>query len=362
MSQRVLYVYDGKLTYTGIDAVVRRQLTALSDFPIDLVSRGEALLNHVSNHGSRLTWVNLFSWLPRNYYYPLQKRLISKRGARFAQARDYQFAISWPQRALACFGAASKRGIPCFLNHDTMHYSHAMKSPRRLIWPEYRRAELQAEYDLATKIMVPSEYSLSTFLEAGIAPEKLVVIGRGVDTTIFFPRNTAETRPFRMIFCGRVSERKGIRQILKAWRDAALPEAELLIVGSLDKEVQDLREHPQGKGVRFYGHQANPAPLMQGCDAQILLSRHEGMAKSLLEGAACGLATLATERCGFPLKDGVNGFLVDRKKPEQIVQAMRFLYENRDQCRQMGVAGHQEVESNYSWECFSKRFRAALGL
>lgn len=354
---RVLYVYDGKMTYMGIDAVVRRQLAALSDCSVDLVARGDADFDHVHSHGSRFTSANLISWLPRSFYYPAQKRLASRRGAQLLDGHD--FVISWPQRALASFTAAQKRGIPCFLNHDTMHFSRSMRADRRLFWPQYRRHELQAEYDLATKILVPSEYSLATFLKAGIAPEKLVVIGRGVDTKLFHPRIAEKERPFRLLFCGRVSERKGIRQIVEAWRSAALENAELVIIGSVAKDVEDLFPSPN---IRLCGYQANPAPLMQSCDAQIMLSRHEGMAKSLLEGAACGLATLATEHCGFPLQEGVNGFLLSRNDTQKTVDAIRFLHANRDRCLEMGTAGRSLIEADFSWESFSRRFRGALGL
>ena len=359
MPPEVLYVYDGKMTYTGIDAVVRRQLAALSDCSVDLVARGDANLPHVRSHGSRFTSANLVSWLPRSFYYPTQKRLASRRGARLL--KKHHLVVSWPQRALATFKAAHSRGIPCFLNHDTMHFSRSMRADRKLYWPQYRRHELQAEYDLATKILVPSEYSLSTFLKAGVDPAKLVVIGRGVDTELFQPKAAESGRPFRLLFCGRVSERKGIRQIIEAWKAAALPDAELVIIGTVAKDVEDLFNPPL-PNVRLCGYQANPAPLMQECDAQIMLSRHEGMAKSLLEGAACGLATLATEHCGFPLKDGINGFLLSRNDKSKTVEALRLLHTDRERCRQMGAAGRALIEAEFSWESFSRRFRAAVGL
>lgn len=359
---KVLYVYDGKMTHTGIDAVVRRQLEAMSGCTVDLVSRGNSGMGHVQSHGGRFTVANLLSWLPRGFYYPLQKRHASRRGAGLLKNNDYQFVVSWPQRALSAFTAARQRGIPCYLNHDTMHFGRSMRADRKLRWPQYRRHELQAEYDLATKILVPSQYSLGTFLAAGVPEEKLVVIGRGVDTALYHPLPPDPHRPFRLLFCGRVSERKGIRQVLDAWRAAALPNAELLVVGTVAKDVEDLLKSPQAPGVRFCGFQVDPAPLMQSCDAQILLSRHEGMAKSLLEGAACGLATLATEHCGFPMQDGINGLLLSRKEMDKTVEALRFLHGNRDQCRQMGMAGRQQIEASYSWESFAKRFRAAVGL
>ena len=360
---RALYVYDGKMLDVGIDAVVRRQLAALTalGWGVDLVARGRADVPGVEDHVSRYTVANLISWLPRRYYYPAQKRRISRRASRLLDGREYAAVISWPQRGLHAFRRARALSIPCVLNCDTVHFKMGRRADRTTHWPEFSISEMDEEYRLATRILAPSEFSRQTFLDAGVPPEKLSVIGRGVDTGRYRPAENAEpARPFRLVFCGRVSERKGIRQMIAAWRQAALEDAELWIIGEVADDVADFVRENSGPGISVFGFRHDAEMLLRQCDAQILLSRHEGMAKGLLEGAACGLATLATAHSGFPLREGMNGLAVGRKDIEDIARKLRLLYEDRELCRRMGRCAREQVVAEFSWERFAQRFTDAL--
>jgi glycosyltransferase involved in cell wall biosynthesis len=86
------------------------------------------------------------------------------------------------------------------------------------------------------------------------------------------------------------------------------------------------------------------------------------MAKSLLEGAACGLATIATIDCGFPLKEGINGFLVERTDVQGVANLLTMLQENPSRCAEIGENGRHTVVAKYSWAAFRKRFINALRL
>ena len=110
------------------------------------------------------------------------------------------------------------------------------------------------------------------------------------------------------------------------------------------------------------GFRSDLAQILPTCHAQILLSRNEGMAKSLLEGAACGLATIATIDCGFPLKEGNNGFLVERTDVQGVANLLNMLQENPSRCAEIGEKGRHTVVAEYSWAAFRKRFVNALKL
>ncbi|NBS52256.1 MAG: glycosyltransferase [Spartobacteria bacterium] len=365
MPPKVLYIYEGKLTHHGIDHVVRQQLRALVEngFQVDLVSRGDPHWDGITFRGRRWTIANALSWLPRSIYYPAQKRVFMAMGARLIRSGGYEKIISWRDRALSALRIGSRIGIPCYLNHDAMHWSHAAATgspPPR--WPALSRAEMDEEYRLANVILLPSENSKSTFLSHVADQEKLKVIGRGVDTERFSPSPAKKDSVFRLVFCGRACERKGIRQVVEAWNLANLPSAELLVVGDIDKNVEDLVSQNSDRNIRWMGFQRDLPDLFNTCDAQILLSRREGMAKSLLEGAACGLATIATIDCGFPMLDGINGFLVSRENTASVAENLRFLHQNHTQCASMGKSGRETVVAEYSWEKFRERFARAIGI
>ncbi|HEY5893008.1 MAG TPA: glycosyltransferase family 4 protein [Chthoniobacterales bacterium] len=369
MTPPVLYVYDGKMTKVGIDAVVRRQLAALTEeahLDVELVSRGRSHIPGVIDKPRYYSAANLISWLPRKIYYGARRRLHSIRGKNMVRRHDYSAVISWPQRALHVFREAKKRGIPTLLNCDIVHFATRLSKKRVFRWPEFSINEQNEEYELADAILVPSDYSRQTFLDFGIPAKKLVVIGRGVDTDLYCPAPDfdadvpKESRPFRVLFCGRVGERKGIRQVIDAWRAASIPNAELWVAGEVDPESEAFVHGVRDLNIRFRGFRRDLADLVPQCDVQILLSRMEGMTKSLLEGAACGLATIATVETGFPFEEGVNGFAVKRTDIETVAARLNLLANDRKRCREMGRRGRLAVLESYTWARFNERFLSAV--
>ena len=134
------------------------------------------------------------------------------------------------------------------------------------------------------------------------------------------------------------------------------------MIGQIDDNVADLVEETGESNIRWMGFRSDLAQILPTCQAQILLSRNEGMAKSLLEGAACGLATIATIDCGFPLKEGVNGFLVERTDVQGVANLLKMLQANPTRCAEIGEHGRHTVVAEYSWAAFRKRFVNALKL
>ena len=364
MPEKVLYIYEGKLTRHGIDAVVRQQLQALVELGlhVDLVSRGNPDISGVSFCGMKWTPANALSWLPRSIYYPAQKRFFMALGARLAKRGGYSKIISWRDRALQSFRIGTQLGASCYLNHDSMHWSRSTSTGAASRWPAFSREEMDEEYALANAILLPSENSRVSFQGHGIPNKKLCVIGRGVDTDTYQPSPETQRDIFRLVFCGRVGERKGIRQVVEAWKTAALQKAELLVIGQIDDDIADLVEETRESNIRWMGFRSDLAQILPTCQAQILLSRNEGMAKSLLEGAACRLATIATIDCGFPLNEGINGFLVERTDVQGVANLLNMLQANPSRCAEIGENGRQTVVAEYSWAAFRKRFIKALNL
>lgn len=281
-------------------------------------------------------------------------------GAHLAKRGGYSKIISWRDRALQSFRIGAKLGAVCYLNHDSMHWSRSKAANENPRWPAFSHKEMNEEFLLANTILLPSENSRASFHGSGISSEKICVIGRGVDTDIYKPSPPRQTDVFRLVFCGRVGERKGIRQVVAAWKTAALQNAELLVFGQVDHDVADLLEVTSKSNIRWMGFRSDLDQILPTCHAQILLSRNEGMAKSLLEGAACALATIATVDCGFPLKEGLNGFLVERTDVQGIANLISMLQKNPNRCAEIGGNGRLTVLKDYSWLAFRRRFANAL--
>lgn len=210
-----------------------------------------------------------------------------------------------------------------------------------------------AEFELADRIIVQSEYCLLSFVEEGFSPERLFVLPRAVDFGVYAPGPAKDGSVFRVLFVGMVSLRKGILDLLQAWRKLALPRGELWIVGKVDNEISPLlcsyRDDPS---IRFFGHAARGASdFYSQVDAFALPSIVEGSAKTNYEAMAAGLPVITTLNAGSVVRDGVDGFIVPIRDPDVLAEKIRFLFESPDVAEEMGRSARQRV-AEYSWDHF----------
>jgi glycosyltransferase involved in cell wall biosynthesis len=79
-------------------------------------------------------------------------------------------------------------------------------------------------------------------------------------------------------------------------------------------------------------------------------SRREGLPKSLLEAAACGLALVATDvpGCREVVIDGDNGFLVPPRDPVGLAGALECLERDPDLRARMGRRSRELVEEHFA--------------
>jgi glycosyltransferase involved in cell wall biosynthesis len=76
----------------------------------------------------------------------------------------------------------------------------------------------EAEYEAADVIAVPSTFVLKTFVNEGMALEKLRLSPYGVDLNRFYPCAQKNEREFRILFVGGITVRKGVNYLLEAFR------------------------------------------------------------------------------------------------------------------------------------------------
>lgn len=91
------------------------------------------------------------------------------------------------------------------------------------------------EYEICDKIVVPSNYSMNSFIDEGIKRNKLYKIPLIGKSTMLdlgeINKKTKKDNIFRVCAMGRLF-RKGTIYLLEAWSNLRLKNAELLIRGS----------------------------------------------------------------------------------------------------------------------------------
>lgn len=366
-SRRVLYIYGGKLRGRGLDEVVRQQVISLLDsgFDVDVIARGGFDEPRARFLGGKFTPGTLFSWAPSQFYNGVTHRWMAWRGLSLLKTNEYDAVIGWSRQSLSALKLANDWHIPFFLNVGNRHVDAPAHDDLRKGWPEFTSQEIIEEYQRADAIFVPSEYVKDSFVEQGIDETKLQVILRGIDTEAFTPDPELSMTPVRFLFCGRLSERKGIWELLEvwqqAWKDAKLPKAELWLVGGVPNENQQrLQEYLQSglkNSVKVLGQRKDVPDLMRQCHVQVLLSRHEGMAKSLVEGALSGLFTIATKDTGFPFEIASNASRkVDRTAHESLVKLFQEVAENLAPLRAKALKQRASFTEAFSHQAFRARF------
>ena len=110
----------------------------------------------------------------------------------------------------------------------------------RYMRPEQKRREME----LADLVLVPGSFVADTV--RAFHPEKKIAIAPyGVDTEFWCPSPVQPaSRRLRFLYAGQLSIRKGIPDLLKAWSKAAVPDAELYLVGSWHLAAEKRRDLP----------------------------------------------------------------------------------------------------------------------
>jgi glycosyltransferase involved in cell wall biosynthesis len=362
---KILYVFNGKMRSgaMGLDLVAHQQVLALADagHHVTLVSRGKIRHPNVQNVSLRWTPANLLSFLPARYYYSLQSRFFSFLGGWLASNGSFDAIVGWETSSLRLFCHSQKQGSTRFLNAPGRLSADEVADAKleRKPWPVVDAVYRHGEYERADFILVASESARNSFCQNGFNDSKLFTLPRGADLNRFrsIPR---ENGPFRAVFFGRLNDRKGILQALDVWRAAKLENAEFWLIGAAEKDLWPEIEARLDASITVFGHRNDAESLLTLCHVQILPTASEGMAKTLLEGAACGCVTLATRESGFPLVDGVNGFWIQRDDILGTASHLNRLRGNRALWETMSAASAQLIAENFTWSAFRNRFVEAV--
>lgn len=218
------------------------------------------------------------------------------------------------------------------------------------------------ELELCDRILVPSRVAYRSFAEFGLA-EKTLVVPTAVDSEFFCPASATEPRTiFRACFAGRVELAKGVGYLLQAWSRLALPNAELVLVGSVKPEMSSLFAKYADASVRTTGT-VTPSVLAQiyrDADVFVFPSVNEGLAQVLLEAMASGLPIVASDYSGADecVTEGKEGFIVPVRDVDRLAEAILWCYQHRDELRGMGLAARARIESQFTLEHYNQRMIA----
>jgi glycosyltransferase involved in cell wall biosynthesis len=198
-------------------------------------------------------------------------------------------------------------------------------------------------------------------LEWGIPASRISVHYIGVDLNNFRPGGLpVERRLPRILFVGRLVEKKGVEYLIRAFRTvkSQLPAAELVIVGDgrLRPRLEQLAAQLQ-LDVTFLGGLTSRQIKEEMQNARVLCSPSvtadngdaEGLPIVILEAQACGIPVITSARGGANegIIDGVTGFAFEEKDIASLSDRTLQLLRDGQTASSMGTAARHNMETNF---------------
>ncbi len=274
---------------------------------------------------------------------------------------------------------AKRRGIRTIVDHGSLHEA----SVRKILLKESDRFGFRIsgnssqiwliekedrEFRAADHVFALSKVAKRTMVENGIAPEKIFVNHGGVSLGQFFPCGKGG-RIFRIIHCSNLSPWKGLHYLLQAFRELALPKAELWVIGPGRSIREDVSFHSVVRklctpNVFFKG--PVPQPRLRTFFSQgsvfVLPSLADGFGLVVPQAMACGLPVIVSDMTGAAdlVREGENGFVVPAGDAEALKEKLQFLYDHQDLCGEMGRRAQKMAASEGTWDEYGNRLAAFL--
>ena len=188
-----------------------------------------------------------------------------------------------------------------------------------------------------------------------------IIMGNGIDLKKFsFKENKVGLDQIKFIFVGRLLKDKGVFELLEAAAKILKKgyRAEFNLIGSIDNAnpasiSKEIINKYDIDGINFLGHRAylKIHSYYQSNDVFVLPSFREGLPKSALEAAACGLPLILTnvEGCRECVDDGKNGFLVSPRDSD-LFNKIEFIIKNPNLINEFSNYSRRKIESNFSNE------------
>lgn len=225
----------------------------------------------------------------------------------------------------------------------------------------YRIEERQIEESLASDfLLAPSRIVRDSFIDRGYDVSRSAVLPYGVDLNRFHPlaEQAKLDKTFRVICVAQISPRKGHVYLLEAWKKLNLPNAELLLIGSISHEMNAiLRRYdgtfrhissvPNHELLEYYGRSS----------VFVLPTLEDGFGVVCGEAMACGLPVITTRNSGAAdiVTHGREGFVVPIRSPEAIAEHLELLYRNRELRDEMAKTALAKAQTELSWDIYAGR-------
>jgi hypothetical protein len=223
----------------------------------------------------------------------------------------------------------------------------------QLAWLHERRLR---DIAIADRILVPSDHIRGELVRHGTPSARIAVVPYAADTRRFVPAlDKRHGKRCIFLFAGGITQRKGIKYLLEAWRRVRRPGWKLQLLGALPAEHGPLVPYlDEIELLGRVGHAEVPARIA-AADVFVFPSLFEGSAVVTYEALACGLPSIVTDNAGSVVRDGVEGFVVRARDIDALAERMERLGNDAELREHFARAARRRAEE-FDWP----RYHAAI--
>lgn len=239
---------------------------------------------------------------------------------------------------------------------------------RVMVWLELKL------YRFFKVVVGVSEPIKQVLVDAGVAPERILVVKNGVDMSASPPVSESQKKGLRerlglsqenycIVNSGRLTKQKAQKDIVSAaaiLRDKGMP-FRIYIVGDgeLRGEIEErIRSLGVGEFVSLLGFRTDILEILKAADLFILPSLDEGMPMGMLEASALAVPVVASPVGDIPLliEHKVSGYLVEPGDPMSLADGIAELLENQGMARMWAEEAKGRVRREFSSESMFAKY------
>lgn len=223
-------------------------------------------------------------------------------------------------------------------------------------------------YKLACKkakcVFFQNQENLDFFLDRKMYDGKYQLIpGSGVNLKKWELLEYPKDETVEFMFVARVIKEKGIEEYLETAKQirSEYPQTVFHVMGPCDGEYeQKLKEYEEAGYIKYHGMVQDTGEYLKNAHCAIHPSFYpEGISNVCLEAAASGRPVITTNRsgCRDTVDNGVTGYIFEQKNTEQLIGCVRkFMQMSNKERKQMGLAGREKMEKEFSREIVIKAY------
>jgi glycosyltransferase involved in cell wall biosynthesis len=206
---------------------------------------------------------------------------------------------------------------------------------------------------MVDRYIAPSEFLRQKFIEYGFKEQKMESLNYITDISVDYISSTDGNY---LIYIGRLSEEKGIKNLIDAVADVESCDLKIVGDGPLKQQlISYVKSKKMNKRIEFLGYRNRNEiiKLIRNSKFLVIPSEwYEVTGLVIFEAYACGKPVVGSRIGGIPefVKDTERGLVFEPGDKDDLKSAIRYLLANPDLVLEMGLNARKYVEQEYSPE------------